>query len=123
MNSVFMIFNCFSRALIYMYPFNVINWVRVVLLSGLMSICLGGIFLGMRWRYWDSDWQVDPIFEQDNIGDRLGFHYVFMAVGVWPMLMAMITEEWRNKGSVTRDIEDRLYSKVAYIITKVRERI
>ena len=103
-----------------MYPFNVISWVKMVLLSGVMSICLGGIFLGIRWRYWDRAWQNDPIFEQDNIGDRLGFHYVFMVVGVWPMILAMITEEWRNKRSVTRDIEDRLYSKVAYILTKVR---
>ena len=56
---------------------------------------------------------------QDNINDRLGFHHVFMSVGVWPMLMALITDEWRNKRAVTRDVEDRLYSKAAYIFTKV----
>jgi hypothetical protein len=47
-----------------MYPFNVINWVKLVLLSGVMSVCMGVIFLGIRWRYWDRAWQKDPIFEQ-----------------------------------------------------------
>ena len=47
-----------------MYPFNVINWFKMVLLSGTMSICLGAIFIGIRWRYWDSSWPSDPIFEQ-----------------------------------------------------------
>jgi hypothetical protein len=37
-----------------MYPFNVINWVKMVLVSGLMSLCLGAVFLGTRWRFWDS---------------------------------------------------------------------
>lgn len=32
----------------------------------------------------------------------------------------MIGDVWRNKRSVTRDIEDRLYSKVAYLFTKVK---
>ena len=54
----------FRRAFIYMYPFNVINWFKMVLLSGTMSICLGAIYLGIRWRYWDSSWPSDPIFEQ-----------------------------------------------------------
>lgn len=47
-----------------MYPFNVINWVKQVLLAGVMSVCMGVIFLGIRWRYWDRAWQKDPIFEQ-----------------------------------------------------------
>ena len=102
-----------------MFPFNVINWVKILLLSGLMSICLGAIFIGIRWRYWDSTW--DPVFEQDNIGDRLGFHYVFMTVGVWPTVLSLVTDEWRNKRAITRDVQDRLYSKVAYIFTKVEK--
>ena len=42
-----------------------------------------------------------------------------MSVGVWPMLMALITDEWRNKRAISRDVEDRLYSKAIYIFTKV----
>ena len=56
---------------------------------------------------------------QDNVNDRLGFHYVFMCVGVWPTLLGLISDEWRNKSAINRDVGDRLYSKVAYILTKV----
>ena len=79
--------------------------------------------MGIRWKYWDSKWKQNPIFEQDNINDRLGFFHVLMAVGIWPMLLTMISETWREKRSVTRDVEDGLYSKFAYIITKVRKKI
>lgn len=106
-----------------MYPFNVINWVKLVLLSGVMSVCLGGIFMGIRWKYWDRAWQADYIFEQDNISDRFGFHHVLMAVGIWPMLLAMISDSYREKRPITRDVEDGLYSKFAYIVTKVRKNL
>ena len=46
-----------------------------------------------------------------------------MSVGVWPMLMALITDEWRNKRAISRDVEDRLYSKAIYIFTKVSWRL
>ena len=91
----------------------------MVLLSGVMSVLLGGIFMGIRWRYWDRLWKLDPQFEQDNINDRLGFFHVIMSVGIWPMLLTFISQSWREKRPVTRDVEDRLYSKFAYIITKV----
>ena len=103
----------------YMYPFNVIHWAKTVLLSGIMSVLLGGIFIGIRWKYFDPKWTAEPTFEQDNINDRLGFHHCIMAVGIWPMLLSMISEAWREKRPVTRDVEDGLYSKLAYIMTKV----
>ena len=53
-----------SRALIYMYPFNVIGWVKVLLVSGIMSLCVGGIFVGTRWRFWDSAWLKETIHYQ-----------------------------------------------------------
>ncbi len=102
-----------------MYPFNVIAWVKQVLLAGLMSTAAGGIFAGIRWRYWDARWQNDPIFEQDTVVDRLGFHYVFMAVAVWPVLMAMAQRTWAEKRHVTRDVDDRLYSKTVYALAEV----
>ena len=113
------IFSVNRRAFMYMYPFNVINWAKTVLLSGVMSVLMGGVFIGIRWKYFDAKWIKDPIFEQDNINDRLGFHHCIMAVGIWPMLLCMISEAWREKGPVTRDVEDGLYSKLAYIMTKV----
>ena len=42
-----------------MYPFNVINWVKMVLVSGLMSLGLGAVFLGTRWRFWDTQVEED----------------------------------------------------------------
>ena len=51
--------------------------------------------------------------------DRLGFHHVLMAVGIWPLMMVTIGETWRGQAAITRDVEDGLYSKAAYIITKV----
>ena len=71
------------KAMIYKYPFNVINWVKMVLVSGIMSVCTGAVFAGMRWRYWDKAWQRDPNYGQENVNDRLGFHHVMMCVGVW----------------------------------------
>ena len=100
-----------------MFPFNIINWVKLVLLSGVMSVLLGGVFLGIRWKYWIPEWS--PHFEQDNVSDRMGFIHVIMSVGIWPMLLTMISEAWMEKLPMTRDVEDGLYSKFAYIITKV----
>ena len=113
-------FGLWMKAMIYKYPFNVINWVKLVLVSGIMSVCIGAVFAGMRWRYWDKTWQRDPNYGQENVNDRLGFHHVIMCVGVWPMLMNVVTEVWRSKPPLTRDVEDRLYSKLVYGVTKVR---
>jgi ABC-type multidrug transport system ATPase subunit len=112
------IFGLWMRAMIFKYPFNVINWVKLVLVSGIMSVCIGGVYAGMRWRYWDRAWLRDPNFGQETVSDRLGFHHVMMCVGVWPMLLNMVTEVWRSKPSLTRDVDDRLYSKLVYGLTK-----
>ena len=95
----------------YMFPFNVIHWAKTVLLCGMMSVFIGGIFIGIRFKYFE---QKDSEYEQDNINDRLGFHHCIMAVGIWPMLLSMISEAWREKRPVTRDVEDGLYSKLVY---------
>ena len=47
-NLLTQIFVLWIRALIYMYPFNVINWVKMVLLAGAMSVCVGAVFVGAR---------------------------------------------------------------------------
>ena len=70
------------RATIYKYPFNVINWVRLLLISASMSAFIGAVFVGTRWRYWDPNWERDSSFGQENISDPLGFYNVLMAAGV-----------------------------------------
>jgi hypothetical protein len=49
-----------------MYPFNVIWWVRVMMVACLMSLCIGATFVGTRWRFWDSQWQrnITPLHTQ-----------------------------------------------------------
>ena len=42
-----------------------------------------------------------------------------MCVGVWPMLLNVATDVWRSKPALTRDVDDRLYSKLVYGVTKV----
>ena len=118
-NLLSQIFGLWIRALIYMYPFNVINWVTMVLVSGAMSVCVGAVFSGVRWRYWDSQWQGSVEFHQENITDRLGWHHVMMSVATWPLLLVTLTDRWNFKPMLTRDLDDRLYSKFAYSVTKV----
>ena len=62
----------------------------------------------------------EPEFEQENVNDRVGFHHVMLVVGVWPILLHLATETWAALGPVNRDIQDRLYSRFAYICTEVR---
>jgi len=41
-----------------------------------------------------------------------------MSVGIWPILLSTASEVWRSKPAVTRDVEDRLYSRFSYALTK-----
>ena len=59
------------------------------------------------------------IVNQDNVNDRVGFNHVMSMVGVWTLLLHLAAEVWRGRGPVARDIQDDLYSKFAYIFTKV----
>ena len=118
-NMLTQIFVLWIRAMIYMYPFNVISWVKAVLVCGAMSVLVGAVFVGVRWRYWDSQWQEDHVFGQENISDRLGWHHVMMSLATWPLLLYTLTDIWKFKPMLTRDLDDRLYSKLAYSLTKV----
>ena len=59
-----------------MFPFNIIEWVKRVLLAGIMSVCIGTIYLGVRWQYWNASFlqrenEDDDLFQQANIGGKL----------------------------------------------------
>ena len=43
-------------------------------------------------RYWDTKWQQDHSYGQENVNDRLGFHHVMMSVGLWPILLSTASE-------------------------------
>jgi hypothetical protein len=53
------------------------------------------------------------------VADRVGFHHVMLVVGLWPVLLHLATDIWTGLPPVNRDIQDRLYSRLAYIATKV----
>ena len=37
---------------------------RLVLVAGALSVAVGGVFVGVRGRYWDARWQQDAEFGQ-----------------------------------------------------------
>ena len=58
-----------------MFPFNAIEWVKRVLLAGVMSVLIGTIFLGVRWQYWNEVFLLDQnidkdLFLQANVGGK-----------------------------------------------------
>lgn len=59
------------------------------------------------------------MFGQENINDRLGWHHVMMAVATWPLILNFLSDVWRTKPMLTRDLDDQLYTKFAYSITKI----
>ena len=61
------------RSFVYMFPFNVIEWVKRVLLAGVMSVLIGTIYLGVRWQYWNEiflqkEKEDQDLFMQANVG-------------------------------------------------------
>ena len=58
-------------------------------------------------------------FGQENINDRLGWHHVMMSVAPWPLILLSLSDLWRRKPMLTRDLEDALYTKTAYSITEI----
>ena len=72
-----------------------------------------------RWKYWDAVWQKDHIFGQENISDRLGWHHVMMSVATWPLILHFLSDTWHHKPILTRDLDDRLYTKFAFSVTKI----
>ena len=61
----------------YMYPFNVIEWVKQVLLAGTLSTLLGAIYLGLRWRYWDRSWVASAASSTDNLFEQVWSQKLF----------------------------------------------
>lgn len=96
--------------MIYQFPYNMMNWLAVTLVAGVMSVVVGAV-------YWDVRTALQQ--HQDNVNNRATFHYVMASLALWPVLLMAISEVWRDKPAVARDVADGLYSKGIYIITKV----
>ncbi|XP_077500584.1 ATP-binding cassette sub-family G member 8 isoform X2 [Amblyomma americanum] len=96
------------RALIYTFPYNVVHFFRRLFLAAFISVLLGAIF-----------WNVRAGLDQEHVLDRLGFHYALLGLCLWPLLLGDVTDVWREKTFVMRDINERLYNGIAYIISKL----
>ncbi|XP_076064868.1 ATP-binding cassette sub-family G member 8 [Oratosquilla oratoria] len=97
------------RAMIYQFPYNMLHWLAMVLVAGVMSVLVGAVF-------WDV--RTSSSQQQDSANNRASFHYVMTSLALWPTLLMAVAEVWRDKAAVTRDVEDGLYSKSIYILTK-----
>ena len=92
-----------------MYPYNIIGWIKRVLVAATISVCIGAIFWSIR----------RGKQEQEILNDRVGFHYSVMGLALWPLVLHTVTQIWSEKSAVTRDVKDKLYSKLLYILTMV----
>lgn len=100
----------YSRAMIYQFPYNMMHWLGMTMVAGIISLLVGAVF-------WDV--RSAPTQHQESVNNRAGFHYSMAGIALWPVLLMAISEVWRDKPAVARDIGDGLYSRGIYIVTKV----
>ncbi len=103
----------FSRSLVFTFPSNLRRWFSIFITSVVMSLIHGAIFWNVRSSHQGS------LPEQEDINDRLALHYVLGTVAIWPTLMLMISDVWKEKDSVARDIKDRLFGRFIHFVSKV----
>lgn len=95
--------------MIYTQPKTFLNWLSLIIVSVSLSLIMGAIF-----------WDIPTSDPQLNLNDRLGYHYSTMSVIIWPIaLILTLMEVRRNRRTVQRDIDDDLYGRFTYIMTKV----
>ncbi|CAG9773060.1 unnamed protein product [Ceutorhynchus assimilis] len=101
-------FVLFTKSMVYTQPNTFIKWLTLVMMSASLSLILGAIF-----------WDVPNTDPQLILNDRLGYHYAVMCIAPWPLLLYMtLNEVNNNRKTVERDMEDGLYGKLIYILTK-----
>ncbi|XP_069955639.1 ATP-binding cassette sub-family G member 8 isoform X2 [Cherax quadricarinatus] len=98
------------RAMIYQFPYNMVHWLAMTVVAGMMSVVVGAV-------YWDV--RSAPVQHQDNVNNRAAFHYVMVGLALWPILLMAVSEVWRDKPALARDVDDGLYSRAIYISTKI----
>lgn len=104
---------CRSRSLVFTFPTNLRRWLSVFITSAVMSLIHGAIFWNVRSTHHGT------LAEQEDINDRLAFHYVLATVAIWPTLMLMISDVWKERDSVARDVKDRLFGRWIHFFSKV----
>jgi hypothetical protein len=81
-----------------------------MLISSSISILIGAIYWNVR---------LNNPQTQYSAYDRFGQHWTLMVITPWPILLLLISRDKSNMEYVTRNIEEGLYSRAAYVIGKV----
>ncbi|XP_066990299.1 ATP-binding cassette sub-family G member 8 isoform X1 [Macrobrachium rosenbergii] len=113
------------RAMIFQFPYNMVHWLLMALVAGATSLAIGCVFWDVRAMASSggvassgstSTGSIPQ--QQEGVNNRAGFHYAMAGLGPWPVLLMAISEVWRDRPAVARDVEDGLYSRGVYIVTK-----
>lgn len=75
-----------------------------------MSILIGAIYWNIR---------LSSTQDQNNLNDRLGFHWVILCLGLWPVVLVILHNDRKEMRYVARDISEGLYSRAMFIVAKV----
>lgn len=100
----------FRYMIILKFPWNIITWVTTLLFSATLSILIGAI-------YWNIRLSITQ--DQNNLNDRLGFHWVLLCLGLWPVVLLILHNDRKEMRYVARDISEGLYSRAMFIVAKV----
>ncbi|XP_043201300.1 ATP-binding cassette sub-family G member 8-like [Amphibalanus amphitrite] len=97
------------QATVYKFPYNVMGWAVRLMAACIMSLIVGTVFYDIRGE--DRD--------QETVPDRTGFHYAMLSLAAWPSLLLTVSDIWREKDVVSRDIDDRLYSRACHTVSQI----
>eukprot|EP00095_Tigriopus_kingsejongensis_P006324 maker-scaffold411_size179879-snap-gene-0.27 protein:Tk06324 transcript:maker-scaffold411_size179879-snap-gene-0.27-mRNA-1 annotation:"abc subfamily abcg" len=117
-NVALQIFALVMSDLVYLYPYNIISWCKIWLLSLLVSMSYGIVFIGIKWRFWDSSWLEDPTYEQENINDRMGYIHVVTNFALLPVVILLSLHFFRSFVPKQFRVRDRMFNKTSYIFAK-----
>ena len=65
------------RALIFMFPYNLIDALHQIVQAVAMSVMIGIIYFGLNRN-------------QASVDDRFGLFYVILIIGIWPLIIHIV---------------------------------
>lgn len=94
------------RAMIFCFPYNIINLAKRLLLAVSLSLVCGCIFFKMRLGK-----------EQEDVWDRFGFYHALLGVFAIPVYLHEIKAIHEEKKHVLEELRLKFYSKHAYFLS------
>ncbi|CAL8108508.1 unnamed protein product [Orchesella dallaii] len=102
-------YSVFMYMIVLKFPWNIVNWITSVLFSAALSIAFGAI-------YWNIRFSI--IQDQNNLNDRIAFHWVINAIGIWPVLLLIAHHDKHEIAYVHRDVKEGIYSSSMFVVAK-----